>query len=75
MYWDELEEDLAKKEAAGESNSEEEKEKDLPPPPAPYLKRARFLGMGPHRVGQPFTFREDMYSLMFIANVRKEYKD
>ena len=27
------------------------------------------------RIGKPFTFKEDIYSLLFIANVRREYKD
>ena len=71
---DELEKKIALKEAAGENISEEEKAK-LPPPLQPYVKRERFHGTGPLRIGQVFTFREDIYSLLFIANVRSDFKD
>ena len=42
-------------------------------PRIPYLERERFKGQGPVRIGVPFDFSEDLYSLMFISNLRKEY--
>ena len=38
------------------------------------MERERLKGYGPFRIGQPFSFSEDMYSLLFIANLREEYK-
>ena len=38
------------------------------------MRRLRPLGHGPLRIGTPFSFREDMYSLMFIAFTKPEYK-
>ena len=41
----------------------------------PYVKRDRAIGYGPLRIGTKFSFTEDIYSLLFIAFVRKEYKE
>ena len=39
------------------------------------MERERLKGYGPFRIGQPFSFSEDMYSLLFIANLREDYKE
>ena len=39
----------------------------------PYIDRLRTAGCGPLRIGVDFRLYEDLYSLLFIANVRKEY--
>ena len=41
----------------------------------PYLERDRAIGYGPLRIGTKFCFTEDIYSLLFIAFVHKEYKE
>ena len=41
----------------------------------PYVKRDRAIGYGPLRIGTKFSFTEDIYSLLFIAFVHKEYKE
>ena len=40
-----------------------------------YLEREREDGEGEHRVGEFLTFREDMYNLCFISQVRRIYKE
>ena len=45
------------------------------PDRVPYTKRERFNGYGPLRIGQPFEFWEDLYSLMFIATIRRDYRE
>ena len=50
MEYDEQEKQIAVKEAAGENITEEERSK-LPPPLDPYIKRERFFGTGPLRIG------------------------
>ena len=74
MELDEVEKTIQDKLDKGEQLTEEEKAKG-PPPLMPYKDRERFYGTGPLRIGKPFTFKEDIYSLLFIANVRREYKD
>ena len=74
MELDEIEKAIHEKIARGDELTEVEKAKG-PPPLMPYKDRERFYGTGPLRIGKPFTFKEDIYSLLFIANVRREYKD
>ena len=40
----------------------------------PYKLRPRDMGTGDIRVDNPFNFREDMYSLLFISMVKPIYK-
>ena len=39
----------------------------------PYRTRFRDIGEGELRLGKSFRFREDMYSLLFIGQVKPEY--
>ena len=41
----------------------------------PYVTRCREKGEGYIRIGRSLDFREDMYSLLFIAYVKDEYKN
>ena len=44
-----------------------------PEPHEAYTDRKRLIGYGPLRIGTYFELTEDIYSLMFVANVRLEY--
>jgi hypothetical protein len=38
-----------------------------------YLKEKRPAGCGKLRLGSIFTFNEGIYSVLFIANIKREY--
>ena len=40
----------------------------------PYREKKRDPGTGDYRIDNPFNFREDMYSLLFISMVKPIYK-
>ena len=41
----------------------------------PYVDRVRDDGEGSLRVGEPLTFREDMYNMAYVLQVKSMYKD
>ena len=41
----------------------------------PYVERVRDDGEGSLRVGEALTFREDMYNMAFVLQVKSMYKD
>ena len=41
----------------------------------PYVERVRDDGEGALRVGEALTFREDMYNMAFVLQVKSMYKD
>ena len=41
----------------------------------PYTELGRYLGTGPVRIGKKLKLHEDMYSLMFVAFLKTEYKE
>ena len=41
----------------------------------PYVDRGRDDGEGSLRVGEPLTFREDMYNMAYVLQVKSMYKD
>ena len=41
----------------------------------PYVERAREDGEGSLRVGEPLTFREDMYNMAYVLQAKSMYKD
>ena len=44
------------------------------PPLEDYASHKRNAGEGRHRIGDSMVFREDMYSLLFIASLKPQYK-
>ena len=78
-HWEKLMEadqiDEAREKALKEAGEESVELLQAPDPPEPYVERNRGSGLGPLRIGMPLTFKEDIYSLLFIANVKGEYKD
>ena len=60
---------------SGDPDGEEDASDDPNEGRTPYVKKDRAIGYGPLRIGTKFCFTEDIYSLLFIAFVHKEYKE
>ena len=45
------------------------------PKPKDYFSRKRGAGEGQIRINKQLPFRDDMYSLLFIANLHEKYKE